>query len=80
VAYDKDKKGGQKGSSRTVGAVATTTHHAMFEHDGKEGEDRITAAKKHLFMLNNLFNVAVHLRGRISSLSDSGGKVYMFID
>ena len=67
-AYD-DKR--QKSANKTVAA-----HHAMFEHDEKEGEERIIPAKKHLFMLNNLFNIAVHLRGRIVSLTEmSGGGV-----
>lgn len=65
-SYDNNKR--QKSASKTA-----TAHHAMFEHDEKEGEERITPAKKHLFMLNNLFNIAVHLRGRILSLTESAG-------
>lgn len=64
--YDKEKK------QRSVAKTAVF-HHAMFEHDGKEGEERIIPAKKHLFLLNNLFNLAVHLRGRIVSLTDFRG-------
>ncbi len=47
----------------------------MFEHDAQEGVDRIIPAKKHLFMLNNLFNLAVHLRGRINTLSAAESKM-----
>ena len=50
--------------------MTATAHHAMYEHGEKEGEERIIPAKKHLFMLNNLFNVLVHLRGRVSALAD----------
>jgi hypothetical protein len=45
----------------------------MYEHDDKEGEERLIPARKPLFMLNNLFKVAVHLKGRIQALTAQMG-------
>ena len=48
----------------------TQKQHAMFESDEKEGDEQLLPAKKHLFLLNNLYNVSVHLSSRLASGPD----------
>jgi hypothetical protein len=42
----------------------------MFESDEKEGDEQLLPAKKHLFLLNNLYNVSVHLASRLATGPD----------
>jgi hypothetical protein len=67
VSYDKDIKISKAAST----TILNNKQHAMFQGAEKEGEERIIPAKKHLFMLNNLFNISLHLRGRLAFLNST---------
>ena len=67
-SYDKDIKKSKASS------VISSKQHSMFENDEKDGDDRILPAKKHLFLLNNLYNIAIHLVGRIAAMLEEENK------